>query len=98
MRPNPPDKASSSTQPGGGPPPPLGLLDRWLRLALGMTLLLLFAFVAVPALQQTSVVAPSAQTIIERGIEAGALYYTGVEQVPEAEAYVRGHMPQPGRK
>jgi hypothetical protein len=72
------------------PPPPPAPLRRWGALLAMLALLWVMLFVAVPAAQRHPALAPGVQAIIDSGIEAGAIYYTGVEQVAEAEAAMRG--------
>jgi hypothetical protein len=75
--------------PAGGQPPARAL-RRWGALLAMLALLWVMLFVAVPAAQRHPALAPGVQAIIDSGIEAGAIYYTGVEQVAEAEAAMRG--------
>jgi hypothetical protein len=66
-----------------------GTLRKWAALAAGMAIVWVFIFVIAPALQKNEMVQPLAEYVRESGIEASALYYTGVEETGEAEAYLR---------
>jgi hypothetical protein len=75
---------------GDRAPAPVSLnpLVRWCRLGLALIALWMAAFVAIPALQRLPGMAVAVQALLDSGIEVGALYYTGVEKVAEAEAAV----------
>ena len=53
-----------------------------------MLLLCLFVFVIAPAMQRIALIGSIADHIDESGIEASALYYTGVEETATAEMYL----------
>lgn len=66
-----------------------GALRKWAALAFGLALVWAFMFVIAPQLQKNELVRPLAEYVRESGIEASALYYTGVQETGEAEAYLR---------
>jgi hypothetical protein len=68
----------------------VGRLGRWVRLGLLLAALWMVVFVAIPAAQRLPGMAPAVQALLDSGIEVGALYYTGVEKVAQAEAAVHG--------
>lgn len=72
-----------------------GALGRWTRLGLLLAVLWGVVFVAIPAAQRLPGMAPAVQALLESGIEAGAIYYTGVEKVAQAEAAVHGAARRP---
>jgi len=74
--------------PGGRPAPPAGVRP-WLGLALGLALLVFFIFVAAPWINKLPMVRPLAEYIEKTGMDAGALYYTEVEETGEAEMHMR---------
>jgi hypothetical protein len=45
-------------------------------------------FVVAPWIEKTPAVRPPAQFIEETGIDAGALYYTEIDETSEAEMYL----------
>jgi hypothetical protein len=65
-------------------------LRRWLALGLALAALWMVVTVAIPAAQRLPGMAGPVQALLDSGIEVGALYYTGVEKVSEAEAAVHG--------
>lgn len=76
---------------------PAPLWRRWAALVMGLLALLLFMFVFVPWVQQFPMVRPLAVYIEESGIDAGALFYTEVEETGDAEAFMRDTMRYPPR-
>ena len=66
--------------------------QRWGRFAGGLTALLLFAFVVIPALQRMEPVREVREAIQRRDIDATALFYTESELSSEAEASMRDAM------
>ena len=68
---------------------PSGELKRWLHLAFGLFLLWAFIFILGPMLQKIPAVATLSNYIKESGVDAGALYYTEVEEVGESDQAIR---------
>ena len=66
-----------------------GRLRKWGTLAAGLAIVWAFMFIIAPQLQKNELVRPLAEYVRESGIEASALYYTGVQETGEAEAYLR---------
>ena len=66
-----------------------GLLRKWATLLAGLAVVWAFIFVIAPQLQKNELVRPLAEYVRESGIEASALYYTGVKETGEAEIYLR---------
>ena len=62
---------------------------RWISFILGLILVAGFAFGAIPLLERLPATKPFVLKMKETGIEAGAIYYTDVEKVREAEIYIR---------
>jgi hypothetical protein len=62
-------------------------LRRWAALFLLLLLVWTFMFVIAPIAQELPMVRPVAAYVEESGINASALYYTGVEEAAEAERY-----------
>jgi hypothetical protein len=73
-----------------GPAGSYGRLNRWLLCLLGFFTIWVFMFVVGPFLAKSSWIKPLADFIEESGIDAGAIYYTEVEEVGEAEMNMRG--------
>ncbi|UCG78040.1 MAG: hypothetical protein JSV21_10830 [Nitrospirota bacterium] len=73
----------------GGPQGPPNILLRWAMMLFCLAIVWLFIFVAAPAMQSSPMVEPLAVYINESGIDAGALYYTEIEETSEAEVYLR---------
>ena len=67
---------------------PSGAVRKWLGLFLGFFLVWIFMFIIAPAIEKTDAVKPFAQFIEDSGIDAGALYYTEIEETAEAEMYL----------
>ena len=65
---------------------------RWARFLAGLLLVLLFAFGAIPGLQQLGPVSEVRDVIRNSGIDATALFYTECEESFEAEASIRNAM------
>ena len=86
------------THPGtpDGPQGPSGALAPWLKLALGLALLLLFMFWLGPFLTTSLPGYDRLEAVIrEHDINAGAFYYTGLEQTAEGERYLRERLQAP---
>lgn len=73
----------------GGPSGPPASLRQWIALVLGIGLIMLLLFVVAPAAQEHMGIKDAVDEIRQRDIEAGAYYYTGVEQVRDAELFIR---------
>ena len=65
---------------------------KWAALAASIFVLWLFLFVIGPFFLKTPAIAPLADFIEERGIDAGALYYTDIEEFSEAEINMKNTM------
>ena len=68
---------------------PPHVLKRWLHLGIWLLCLWLFIFVLAPLMQQIPAVNTLSRYIKESGIDAGALYYTEVDEVGESDLAVR---------
>jgi len=78
---------------------PSGVLRRWTMFVLCLLLVWGFMFVVAPLIQRVPQVGSLAVSIQETGINASALYYTGVEETAEAEMYLHNaEMYAPGEK
>lgn len=64
-------------------------LKRWLHLGIWLLCLWLFIFVLAPMMQQIPAINTLSRYITESGIDAGALYYTEVDEVGESDLAVR---------
>lgn len=73
----------------GGPVSAPASVSKWLAFILGVALVAGFAFGAIPVLERLPATKPFVEKMKETGIEAGAIYYTDVEKVREAEIYIR---------
>jgi hypothetical protein len=67
-------------------------LKRWAALVGCIVGLLLFFFVVGPFFLEMPAIAPLANFIEERGIDAGALYYTDIEEFSEANINMENTM------
>lgn len=65
------------------------------ELCAGIFFILIFMFVFAPWLEQTPVIKPLADFIEERDIDAGALYYTEVEEFSVANLTMDNTMDYP---
>jgi hypothetical protein len=61
----------------------------WIRLALGVALLLAFIFGLAPALRLVPAVDRMHRHVDARGIDADALFYTDLDESAEAENFIR---------
>lgn len=68
---------------------PSGPIVRWTILVLCLYVIWLFVFVFAPAFEKSEMIKPLTDYVRESGIDAGALYYTEVEETSEAELYLR---------
>lgn len=84
---------TARAQPGAKPPPslpPKGTLQGWLGLLACFLALWGFIYVLAPWLQgQSTAVRTLSNYITENGIDAGAVYYTEVTEVGEADLMIR---------
>jgi hypothetical protein len=80
--------------PGGSQDPP-GRLKAWLKLGLGVALLLFFMYVVGPFLDTLPGIKPVTRFIDDSGINAPAFYYTGVEEVGDAVVSIRNSLEYP---
>ena len=67
-------------------------LKRWAALVVSIACVLLFFFVVGPFFLEMPAIAPLADFIEERGIDAGALYYTDIEEFSEANINMENTM------
>ena len=65
---------------------------KWVALSASIFVIWLFLFVIGPFFLKTSALSPLADFIEERGIDAGALYYTDIEEFSEAEINMKNTM------
>jgi hypothetical protein len=65
-----------------------GLLRRWMGLLLCMLVVWAFMFVFAPMLQRVPAINALTSYIEDSGINASALYYTGLDETAEAEMYL----------
>jgi len=63
-------------------------IRRWTALVLCLLLVWAFMFVLAPMMQALPPIRAIADCIDETGINASALYYTGVDETAEAEMYL----------
>ena len=73
---------------GDGQPSPVSPYRRCLRLAVALSILAAFLYLA-PNLERLPGLGQRIQVLRESGINVGAWYYDDVEQYFEAEEYVR---------
>ena len=66
-----------------------GVIKRWLHLAIWLALLWAFIFVLGPMMQKIPAIGILGNYIKESGIDAGAIYYTEVEEVGESDLAIR---------
>jgi hypothetical protein len=69
-------------------PNSFGLLRRWAALLMCVFLVWAFMFVLAPMLQRLPAVRSLTSYIEESGINASAIYYTGLDETAEAEMYL----------
>lgn len=67
---------------------PAGIVRRWMAFLVCLVLVWMFMFVLAPMAQRVPPVGSIAACIEETGINASALYYTGVDETAEAEMYL----------
>ena len=64
-------------------------LNRWIKgyayLFLSMAIVIIFVFVLAPTIDDVPQIKPIINFIDERGLDAGALYYTDIEEFSVAE-------------
>lgn len=66
----------------------MSIFMKWAKLSLYIVSIWLFIFVIAPEIQQLQTVKPVHQYIEKNAIDAGALYYTDIEEFSEAEKRV----------
>lgn len=71
---------------------PSSMIRKWAFLLLGFFLIGIFMFVIAPWIREMPAVKPIADLIDERDLDAGALFYTEIEETSEAEVHLRGVM------
>ena len=67
----------------------VGLNRRWSAFGLCLLILWILIFVIAPHYEKSKYIKPLAQYIEESGIDAGAIYYTEVDEVAEADLMIR---------
>ena len=72
---------------GYGAPP--ASWRRWRAFSLGVLLLLAALFGITQCVERVPLVKPLARFILDSGIDAGALFYTEVEETGDAETHMR---------
>ena len=73
---------------GGAKPPPASLLRGWMLLFLAFLLIAGFVIVS-PRLEKLPLVGSTIEVLRESGIDVGAWYYDDVDEVSEAERFMR---------
>lgn len=68
---------------------PSGVIKRWLHLAMWLAFIWIFVFILGPMMQKIPAVGILGNYIKESGIDAGAIYYTEVEEVGESDQAIR---------
>ena len=91
----PSDIRKPKENPPGGWPETAAPWRRWLAFLLGLVAIFLFVFGFIPWVSNTSAVQPLTRYVEESGIDAGALYYTEVEETGDAETFMRNSMNYP---
>ncbi len=79
----------------GGPQSPPGRLKSWLKLCLGVAVLLFLIYVVGPFVDDLPGIKPIASFVDDSGINAAAFYYTGVEEVGDAVVSIRNSLEYP---
>lgn len=67
---------------------PSGRIFRWLGLLFGFFLVWVFMFIIAPWIERAPAVRPLTRFIEDTGIDAGALYYTEIDETADAEMYL----------
>ena len=67
---------------------PIDIMRRWTALFLCLMMVWMLMFVMGPALRRLAQVSQITTYIEETGINASALYYTGLDETAEAEMYL----------
>lgn len=67
---------------------PVSAVRRWLAFLVCVGVVWMFMFVLAPMMQRIPPVGSLAASIEETGINASALYYTGVDETAEAGMYL----------
>jgi len=91
---NPETKISINTQ---KPLPSDDMPRRVANLMLGILLILLFIFGIAPLMDRLPLVQPLVQFVDNREIDAGALYYTDIEEFATAAAHMENTRDYPPR-
>ncbi|MDM8525737.1 hypothetical protein QUF80_20385 [Desulfococcaceae bacterium HSG8] len=74
---------------------PQNMLRGVVRLLLCVLVILLFMFGVAPLMERAPFIRPIVQFIEERDIDAGALYYTDIEEFSEAAIHMENTMDYP---
>jgi hypothetical protein len=70
-------------------PPIANGLQAWLKLALGLGLIWVTAFIILPWGQTLPAIRPIMDKIVEAHVDAGTYWYTQSEETARAQMYVR---------
>jgi len=70
-------------------------IGRWVKLAVGLLILWVFVFQIAPRLQRLAPLRRFYEHVRASDIDAGALYYTDVEEFAAAETHVRNSLRYP---
>jgi len=84
-------------RPGGSQNPP-GRLKSWLKLFIGIAALWFLTYVVGPFVDNLPWIKPATSFIDDSGINTPAFYYTAVEEVGDAEAFIRNSLKYPPQK
>jgi hypothetical protein len=88
MQPNIEKNHSNDSATADAWPNPSGLLRRWAALLACVLAVWAFMFVLAPMLQRVPAINALTSYIDDSGINASALYYTGLDETAEAEMYL----------
>lgn len=83
--------------PGGSQNPP-GRLKSWFKLCIGIAALWFLTYVVGPFVDNLPWIKPAVTFIDDSGINAPAFYYTGVEEVGDAEVFIRNSLKYPPKE
>ena len=81
----------------GSKPTPASLFRRWLLLLAAIAMIIGFMVIA-PRLERMPLVGATLQFLRERGIYVGGWYYDMVDEVAEAEGFMRRALGRPSRE
>ncbi len=81
----------------GGHRAPPASWRRWTAFLLGVLLLLGALFAISQSVERVPLLRPLGKFILESGIDAGALFYTELDETGDAETYMRNSVLYPPR-